>query len=133
MIAHALVCVHENMEEVYAAVRDQLAGYPRLPFYAAMFEAAGFPGAAETGWTDQMLDSVVVCGDEGEVAKGIERIFELGASEVMASVITGTHGGLKPTDPSYWQPGRSGRSVQGKLAGKPSERTIRLLAQLSDS
>ena len=133
LIAHALVCVHENTEEVYAAVREQLAGYPRLPFYAAMFEAAGFPGAAETGWTDQMLDSVLVCGDEAEVEKGIERIFELGASEVMASVITGTYGergAVSPSDPSYWQPGKSGRSVQGKLAGQPSERTIRLLAQL---
>ena len=118
--------------KVYAAVRDEFAGYPRLPFYAAMFEAAGFPGAAETGWTEEMLDSVVICGDEEVVAKGIQRVFELGASEVMVSVITGTHGervAVSPTDMSYWQPGRS-RSMQGKLAGEPSERTIRLLAQL---
>ncbi len=42
-----------------------------MPFYAAMFEAAGFPAAAETGWTDEMLDSVAVCVDEAEVAKGM--------------------------------------------------------------
>ena len=86
-----------------------------------------FPRADETGWTDQMLDSVVVCGDESEVAKGIERIFKLGASEVMASVITGTHreGGPSSTERSYWQP----RLIQGKLA----ERTLKLLTQLSDS
>ena len=131
LIAHALVCVHENIAEVYAAVRDEFGFYPRLPFYASMFEAAGFPGAAETGWTDEMLDSVVVCGDEAAVTMGIERIFDLGASEVSASVITGTHpeGGPGPSEKSFWQP----RSVQGKLAEEPAERTLKLLAQLSDS
>lgn len=110
-------------------MRDELDFYPRLPFYAAMFEAAGFPRAQVSGWTDKMLDSVVVCGDEAAVARGIERIFELGASEVMATVITGTHreGGVGPSDRSYWGP----RWIRGRLAETSApERTIKLLARL---
>lgn len=134
LIAHAIVSVHENKEEVYEAVRDGFAGYPRLPFYAAMLDAAGFPGAQETGWTDEMLDSIVVCGDETAVAKGIERIFELGASELLVSVIPGTYRekvDVSPADPSYWS--RRGSSIQGKLAGEAEERTIKFLAELPDS
>lgn len=108
LIAHVPVCVHEDVTDVYAATRNQFDMYPRLPFYAAMFEAAGFPKADQTGWTNQMLDSVVVCGDETAVAKGLERVFDMGASEVIASVIR----------------------IQGKLAGAPGERTLKLLAQL---
>ncbi len=83
-----------------------------------MFEAAGFPAAAATGWTDQMPDSDVVCG-EGEGGKEGERIFDMGASEAMASVVSG--------------PGRSGRKMRGEVAAERLERTVRLLAQLSDS
>ena len=129
LIAHALVAVHEDTDEVYAAVRDELDLYPRLPFYAAMFEAAGFPGTQEMGWTDEMLDSVVICGDEAAVARGLEGVFELGASEVMATVITGTHreGSVGPNDRSYWWP----RWIQGRLAETSApERTIELLARL---
>ena len=46
LIAHAPVCVHENANEVRAAVRQQIMN-PRLPFYQRMLIAAGFPKAAD--------------------------------------------------------------------------------------
>ncbi len=87
MIVHAPVSVHENVSEVRSAVREQLGYFPRSPFYAAMFAEAGFANAPETGWTDAMLDAVVISGDEKAVARRINDIFAWGASEVLATVV----------------------------------------------
>ena len=43
LIAHAPVCVHDDAEEVRAAVRQQVMN-PRLPYYQRMLVAAGIPG-----------------------------------------------------------------------------------------
>ena len=85
LITHAPVCVHENPEEVRAAVQQQLANYPMLPFYQKMFEAAGFPEAAEETWSDGMIAGTVLSGNEEQVKAGLQGLFDLGASEILVS------------------------------------------------
>ena len=87
LIAHVPVCVHENRDEVRQAVQTQAAIYPRLPFYQRMFAAAGFPEASEGTWSDAMIAGVVASGDESSVEGKIRGLFELGATEVLASLI----------------------------------------------
>lgn len=65
------------------AARD-LGIYPRVPFYRAMFEAAGVPLGGK-GWSDEMLDASVVHGDEGGIAAKVDALFEAGADEVALS------------------------------------------------
>ena len=110
LVVHAPVCVDDDVAEVREAACEQLGGFPSTPFYAAMFDAAGFPGSAETGWTDEMVDSVVISGDDAAVAERLERVFSWGASEVLATVITA---------------GEAGR--------RSSDRTMKFLAQVSSS
>ena len=86
LIAHAPVCVHENAEEVRAAVRQQI-GNPRLPFYQRMLRDAGFPEASDGGWSDAMIDAVVFWGDEAKVAGRIREMFSFGVAEVLVSPI----------------------------------------------
>lgn len=86
LIAHAPVCVHENAEEVRAAVRQQIMN-PRMPFYQRMLIDAGFPEASQGTWSDGMIDAVVFWGDETRVAERIQEMFSLGASEVLLSPI----------------------------------------------
>jgi F420-dependent oxidoreductase-like protein len=88
LIVHAPVCVSEDMEEVREGVNRQLGYFPNSPFYAAMFASAGFDNSQDTGWTDEMLDSVVISGDEETVAGKITDVFGWGASEVLATIIT---------------------------------------------
>ena len=89
LIAHAPVCVHDNPDEVRAAAREQLANYPRSPFYQAMFAEAGFPEAGATeGWSDAMIEAVVLSGSEERVRERIAGMFELGASEIIVSIVT---------------------------------------------
>ena len=73
-----------------APATDAAAAVVRValgPFYARMFEAAGFSGSMDSGWTDDMLDTVVISGDESRVAERLEEIFAWGASEVLATIV----------------------------------------------
>jgi F420-dependent oxidoreductase-like protein len=87
LIAHAPVCVHDNPEEVRAAVREQIMN-PKLPYYQNMLIESGFPEAKSGEWSDAMIDGVVIWGDEETCAQGIQELFAMGASEVLASPIT---------------------------------------------
>lgn len=87
LIAHAPVCVHDDPEEVRAAVRQQIMN-PRLPYYQRMLQAAGYPEAGAGQWSDAMIDGAVIWGDEEQCASGIRRLFELGSAEVLASPVT---------------------------------------------
>ena len=109
LIAHAPVCVHDNPEEVRAAVREQVSN-PQLPFYQRMFAAAGYPEASDGSWSDAMIEATALYGDEATVEKKIEGMFALGATEVMASPI------------------RAGGNREASL-----DRTLRLLAKVSKS
>src|SRR5215468_354429 len=86
LIAHAPVCVHDNAEEVRAAVREQIQN-PRLPFYRQMLIAAGFPEAEDGTWSDGMIDAVVLSGDEARVAERLHTLLTYGAAEVLASPV----------------------------------------------
>ena len=86
LIAHAPVCVHDNVDEVRAAVRQQIMN-PRMPFYQRMMVNAGFPEAVEGTWSDAMIDAVVLWGDETRVAERIQEMFSFGAAEVLVSPI----------------------------------------------
>ena len=86
LVAHAPVCVHDNPEEVRSAVRAQVMN-PRLPYYQRMLRDAGYPEASQGTWSDAMIDGVVIWGDETRCAERVQELFDLGATEVLASPI----------------------------------------------
>ena len=86
LIAHAPVCVHDNLEEVRAAIRERVTN-PRMPFYQRMFVASGHPEASNGQWSDSMIDDVVLYGSESQVAEKLQGMFGQGADEVLASPI----------------------------------------------
>lgn len=87
LIVHVPVVIHEDTDEVRAAVRAQYGFYTRLPYYAAMFAAAGFPEAGASGWSDRMIDATIVHGNGSAVSRRLEEFYEAGAAEVMAQVV----------------------------------------------
>ncbi len=88
LIAHVPVCVHDDPDEIRAAVQQQLANYPRLPFYQRMFAAAGFPEAAEETWSDAMIEGTVLSGSAASVKAGLHGLLDMGAAEVLVSVVS---------------------------------------------
>ncbi len=90
LVAHAIVAVDEDAEAVRQAVREQMAMYVKLPFYAQMFVDAGFPEAQSGEWSDGMIDAVAIHGSREQVAEGVRRLFSYGITEIIASpVLTG--------------------------------------------
>ena len=88
LIAHAVVSVHENYEEVKDAALEEMAYYPTAPFYQQMFALAGYPEAEElNGWSDRMLNEIVISGPEDNVAPRLQNFFDAGAAEVLVSII----------------------------------------------
>ncbi|PKB66664.1 MAG: hypothetical protein BZY81_06625 [SAR202 cluster bacterium Io17-Chloro-G4] len=93
LIAHVPICVHDSVEEVRSAYREQFAMYPKLPFYRRMLVSSGFAEAAEGAWSDAMMDGLVIYGNETKVAEGIKNLFSIGAGEILVSpVLAGDDG-----------------------------------------
>jgi len=88
LIAHTPICVHDDPEDVRSAARNQIGFYPRAPFYASMFTDAGFPEASLGTWSDEMLDSVVLSGNESRVEERLLELLSFGVTEVIVSPIT---------------------------------------------
>jgi len=88
LYAHVPVAVHDDPKEARQAAKQQLAGYPRLPFYAQMFAQAGFPEPLETKeWTDALVDATVVYGNETTVATKLEAMFAQGIGQIIANIL----------------------------------------------
>ena len=87
LIAHAPVCVTDDLDAARDGVRARLGYFPSIPFYANMFAEAGFPGSPDSGWTNDMLDQVLIAGDEDAVAERINTVIGWGATEILATPI----------------------------------------------
>jgi len=86
LVAHVPICVHDNVEEIRQAAREQVGNYARVPFYAAMFAEAGFPDAS-AGMSDALVDALVAYGDQEAVVSRLRQVIAEGAGEVIAHPI----------------------------------------------
>ena len=83
LVAHVPMLVTEDRGDVRKQI-DQLGRYAQVPFYQAMFAAAGFPDV-QSGYSDELLDDLVVSGSEVEVAERLAGYIEDGAGHVLAA------------------------------------------------
>jgi F420-dependent oxidoreductase-like protein len=84
-VVHVPVVVSSDEDAVWEQASTQLANYPRLPFYQAMWVEAGYPEAASGEFSRAMFDGLVVHGDEEAVAERLRGLAAFGASEIIAS------------------------------------------------
>lgn len=83
LVAHVPMLVTDDPEGVRKLI-GQLGRYAQVPFYRAMFEAAGYPDAAD-GYSDELLANLVVSGTEQEVAERLAAYVTDGAGHVLAA------------------------------------------------
>lgn len=83
LVAHVPMLVTVDPEGVRKQI-GQLGRYAQVPFYRAMFEAAGYPDAAD-GYSDELLDNLVVSGSEEQVAERLAGYITDGAGHVLAA------------------------------------------------
>jgi alkanesulfonate monooxygenase SsuD/methylene tetrahydromethanopterin reductase-like flavin-dependent oxidoreductase (luciferase family) len=109
LIMHVPVCVCDDVATARDVLREQFSHNPRMPFYQAMFDAAGFPEARTSGtWSDAMIEAVAVFGSENSVVERLEALSALGVGELLVSPLGA-----------------------GRNHGSSLEATLKLLASLS--
>ncbi len=84
LVAELPCALTADRDAVHAMASTDLAIYPQMPFYRAMFEEAGVALDGRR-WSDAMLDAAVVWGDEHTLADRIRSLFDAGADEVVLS------------------------------------------------
>ena len=87
LVAHLWVGLSTDMATVRAAARQRLAGYARLPFYANMFAAAGFPVAADGGVSDALVDSLIVTGEDAAIVSRLQELLDGGLDELLLTLV----------------------------------------------
>ncbi len=87
VVVHLPVVVSEDREAVRAATVQQFNFYPRLPFYSAMFQEAGFPEAKDGTFSDGMADALAISGRPDEVERRLRELPGQGGGELIADII----------------------------------------------
>src|SRR5712692_8176111 len=87
LVAHCFVVASEDQQAVREIAQQRAANYPRLPFYSAMFQSAGYPEAKDGTLSDRMIDAIVVHGTEKDLAAGLQTFADAGAGEIIATVL----------------------------------------------
>jgi F420-dependent oxidoreductase-like protein len=85
IVAQVPAVVSTDLDAIRAAARAAFGLAPRLPAYASMLRRLAVEGSdrcLSEGWSDALLDAVVVSGDEDEVAARLREHREAGAVEV---------------------------------------------------
>jgi F420-dependent oxidoreductase-like protein len=87
LIAHAWVALSTDIAAIRASGKQRLAGYARLPFYANMFAAAGYPIEADGNVSDALVDSLVIRGDEATITARIDELLASGLDELLLTTL----------------------------------------------
>jgi alkanesulfonate monooxygenase SsuD/methylene tetrahydromethanopterin reductase-like flavin-dependent oxidoreductase (luciferase family) len=87
LVAHILVAIGDDRPAIRARMRAQLGGYTRLPFYAKMFAAAGYPLGPDGAYSDELLDHLIVAGDDDAIAAQLAALLERGLDELLVMLV----------------------------------------------
>lgn len=88
LIGHAFVALGADAWSLEAAAQEFLVHYPKLTNYQEMFAAAGFGEARQGGWSQAMLDAVVLHGDEAQCARKVDEFLNIsGCDQLILSVM----------------------------------------------
>lgn len=90
LVGHCFVALSEDAASVMKAARERI-GQIGLPFYQRMFAEAGFPEASISPPSAQMIDALVMHGNERTVAARLRDFADTagaaGAAELIVSII----------------------------------------------
>jgi F420-dependent oxidoreductase-like protein len=86
LIAHIPVAMVAKRDVMLRVSRPRLENYGRLTFYARMFADAGYPVGENGAVSDELLDHLVVWGDDAEVRSRLTAAFDGGIDELLITL-----------------------------------------------
>jgi alkanesulfonate monooxygenase SsuD/methylene tetrahydromethanopterin reductase-like flavin-dependent oxidoreductase (luciferase family) len=88
LVAHVLVALGEDLSYVLDAGHKMLDFYAKVPFYANMFTNAGLPSTDDQqAVSDDLVESLVISGNEAVVTARFTELLEAGLDEIMVSLV----------------------------------------------
>ncbi|HEU4447010.1 MAG TPA: hypothetical protein VFR94_20220 [Nitrososphaeraceae archaeon] len=61
--------------------------YAKLPFYVKMFADAGFPLTSDKKVTDDLVNNMIISGNEDTLATSLTKLLDAGLDELMVSLV----------------------------------------------
>jgi alkanesulfonate monooxygenase SsuD/methylene tetrahydromethanopterin reductase-like flavin-dependent oxidoreductase (luciferase family) len=87
LVAHVLVSVSTDRGAVIEATRKQISRYGHLPFYAHMFAESGHPVASDGTMPDDLIDTLVISGDDAAIASRFSELLANGLDELLVLIV----------------------------------------------
>jgi F420-dependent oxidoreductase-like protein len=87
LVAHVPVVASTDRAKVHALAAQMFAIYPTMPFYAQMFEDAGFPEAKGGKLSERMIDALIVHGSAEQVKERLSALPSFGVQELLATPV----------------------------------------------
>ena len=87
LVTHVPLVVSTNEAAVRAQVPVQFGFYLKVIMYQRMFQDAGYPEAAQGTFSANLLDNLVIWGDEQTVRRRVAEMRQSGASEILVSIV----------------------------------------------
>ena len=88
LVAHVPVALSEDLGSVLDGGHQMLDFYAKVPFYANMFTNAGLPSTDDQqAVSDDLVEGLVIWGNEAAVAARLTELLEAGLDEIMVSLV----------------------------------------------
>jgi alkanesulfonate monooxygenase SsuD/methylene tetrahydromethanopterin reductase-like flavin-dependent oxidoreductase (luciferase family) len=89
LVAHVSVSLETDRVKVRESARRELGMYAGAPFYQNMFADAGYPLGPDLAYSDDLLDHLILAGDEDALGEQLVQILDSGIDEVLVMLIPG--------------------------------------------
>jgi alkanesulfonate monooxygenase SsuD/methylene tetrahydromethanopterin reductase-like flavin-dependent oxidoreductase (luciferase family) len=87
LVAHIPVAMSTDEAAVHEAAMPRISFYTKAPFYAHMFEEAGFPIATDGSSFAALVKALVVAGDQAQVEKRLRELIASGLDELLLMLV----------------------------------------------
>src|SRR6266480_7306470 len=87
LVAHIPVAMSTDEAAVHEAAISRISYYTKAPFYAHMFEEAGFPIAVDGSGVAALVKALVVAGDQAQVEKRLRELIANGLDELLLMLV----------------------------------------------
>lgn len=90
LVAQVPVVMTTDREVMLKVASSQISHYTRLPYYAAMFARAGFDLNSRGGAPSELIDQLVVWGNEKQIQERLAHLIGSGIDELALNLISAT-------------------------------------------
>ena len=87
LVTHVPVAFSQDHNSVMVAGHKMFDMYAKLPFYVKMFADAGFPQISDKKVTDDLVNNMIISGNEDTLATSFIKLLATGLDELIISLV----------------------------------------------